>query len=144
MAGLNRRPLRYKHNALTNWANGAQCLTIPLVPTVGLEPTTTRLKVLRSTDWAKRADVARLSDKWNLTMNYWREILFLPIYDSGGIWTREAFIAQDLKSYPIDRTRGRCLNATLMGDFLLPERETFCSLKGRLYPWRDSNPQPSD
>ena len=26
-------------------------------PTVGLEPTTTRLRALRSTDWARRADI---------------------------------------------------------------------------------------
>ena len=38
-----------------------------MVPAVGLEPTTTRLKVLRSTDWAKRAN------------------------GSGGIWTHEAW-----------------------------------------------------
>ena len=44
-------------------------------------------------------------------MNY-EEEYFFPLYDNGGIWTREAFIAQDLKSYPIDQTRGRCLNAS--------------------------------
>ena len=46
MRGLNPRPWAHKTHALTNWANGTN------VSNVGLEPTTTRLKVLRSTNWA--------------------------------------------------------------------------------------------
>ena len=46
MWGSNPRPLAHKTSALTNWANGT------LVSHEGLEPPTTRLKVLRSTNWA--------------------------------------------------------------------------------------------
>ena len=49
-----------------------------VMPAVGLEPTTTRLKVLRSTNWARQAE-----------LNY-EERYFSSLFDSGGIWTREA------------------------------------------------------
>ena len=66
---MPRWPLGYTTLYLTENLLREKKDTFPLLmPAVGLEPTTTRLKVLRSTDWAKQADVARLLDKWNLTM----------------------------------------------------------------------------
>ena len=64
-----------------------------------------------------------------MKLNY-EERYFSSLYDSGGIWTREAFIAQDIKSYTIDRTRGRCLNAPLTGDFFAPWKGDFFA------PWK--------